>query len=32
VWGWFSVVRLFFAKKSLTKTDRCAGVLSGRRS
>jgi len=27
----FSVVTSFFAKKSLTKTDRCAGALSRRR-
>jgi len=26
--GWSIVVTLFFAKKSLTKTDRCAGALS----
>ena len=25
-------VTLFFAKKSLTKTDRCAGALSSRRN
>ena len=27
-----SVVTLFFSKKSLTKTDRCAGALSRRRN
>jgi len=27
VWGSFSVVTLFFAQKSFTKTDRCAGAL-----
>jgi hypothetical protein len=28
IWGWSSVVTLFFAKKSLTETDRCAGAMS----
>jgi len=30
--GCSSIVTLFFAKKSLTKTDRCAGELSWRRN
>ena len=30
--GSFSVVTLLFAKKSLTKTDRCAGALLWRRN
>jgi hypothetical protein len=30
--GCSSVVTLFFTKKSLTKTDRCAGTLSWRRT
>jgi len=31
-YGWFSsVVTLFFAKKALTKSDRCAGALSWKR-
>jgi len=30
--GYSSVVTLFFARKSLTKTDRCAGALSWRRN
>jgi len=30
--GFSSVVALFFAKKSLTKTDRCAGALSWKRN
>jgi len=30
--GCSSVVTLFFANKSLTKTDRCAGALSLRRN
>jgi len=28
VWGNSIVVTVFFAKKSLKKTDRCAGALS----
>ena len=28
IWRCFNVVTLFFAKKFLTKTDRCAGALS----
>jgi len=28
MWECSSAVTLFFAKKSLTKTDRCAGALS----
>jgi hypothetical protein len=30
--GCFGVVTLFYAKKSLSKTDRCAGALSWRRN
>ena len=32
VWGWSSVVTMFFAQKSLSKTDPCAGALSWRRN
>jgi hypothetical protein len=32
VWGCSSVVTLFFAKKSMTKTYRCAGAFSWRRN
>ena len=32
LWGSSSVVTFVFAKKSLTKTDRCAGALSWRRN
>ena len=30
--GYFSVATLFFAKNSMTRTDRCAGALSWRRN